>query len=168
MSDMISRAEAAKTIAALAKEFIDGGSPTAAKVLNLASDRIRALPAVEVGAKSGEIERAVWDAMGWVLRHAKQLPGDIIPTYTDGGNSDAETECRRAAARIRSALTATPAQDVVGAAIMVANAIDADMLAFNALAKGFEARPDMQGRHFFSKALRHYAAALARMKEATP
>ena len=61
---------------------------------------IRALPAVEVGVKSGEIERAVWDAMGWVLRHAKQLPGEVIPTYTDGGNSDAETECRRAAARM--------------------------------------------------------------------
>ena len=47
--DLIRRGDVAKAITALAQEFIDGGSPTAANVLNLASDRITALPAVSVG-----------------------------------------------------------------------------------------------------------------------
>lgn len=48
MSDKLIRLDdVAKAITALAQEFIDGGSPTAANVLNLASDRINALPAVQ-------------------------------------------------------------------------------------------------------------------------
>lgn len=57
-----------------------------------------------------------------------------------------------------------PSPDVAAAAIVVADAIDADMQSFNALVQGFEARPNMPVRHFFSKSLRHYAAALARVK----
>lgn len=70
--------------------------------------RADAIPAAQPTVKPGEIERAVWGAMGWALRHAKQMPGDIIPSYTDTGNSDAEVECRRSAARILSALDMQP------------------------------------------------------------
>lgn len=45
MSDLISRDAVAKAVATLSQEFLDGGSPTAVKVLNLAMDRIRAIPA---------------------------------------------------------------------------------------------------------------------------
>ena len=43
MIDAVSRDAVSKDIADLAQEFLDGGSPTAVKVLNLASDRIAAL-----------------------------------------------------------------------------------------------------------------------------
>ncbi len=46
-NDLIRRGDVAKAIATLAQEFIDGGSPTAAHVLNLASDRINTIPAVQ-------------------------------------------------------------------------------------------------------------------------
>jgi hypothetical protein len=58
--------------------------------------------------KPGEIERAVWSAMIWA---AANNPGfDGCPEYTDRGNSFAEDEARRAANRIRAALTAPSAK----------------------------------------------------------
>jgi len=50
MSDLIRREDIAKAIAALSQEFLDGGSPTAVIVLNLAMDRINALPPVQPDA----------------------------------------------------------------------------------------------------------------------
>ena len=51
------------------------------------------IPAVQVTVKQGEIERAVWSAMIWAADNNPGFNG--VPEYTDGGNSFAETECRR-------------------------------------------------------------------------
>ena len=170
MSDMISRVEAA----AICDEHSYSNNPYVSMRMVDAAREIRALPAYEVGVTHGEIERAVWEAMGWALRHAKQLPGDIIPPYTDGGNSDAETECRRAAARIRSALTATPAQDVAG----LVEAVEALNAACDAMwndHERIEKNPSRFGQPYqlkekhikaISEAQQKLPAALARMKEA--
>ena len=56
---------------------------------------IKAIPAVQVTVKPGEIERAVWSAMSWAADNNPGFNG--VPEYTDCGNSFAETECRRAA-----------------------------------------------------------------------
>lgn len=50
-NDLIRQGDVAKAITTLAQEFIDGGSPTAAHVLNLASDRINTIPAVQPTVK---------------------------------------------------------------------------------------------------------------------
>jgi hypothetical protein len=63
----------------------------------------------------GEIERAVWSAMIWAALEAPP-PDGKFPEYTDSGNSFAEKEARRAAARIVSAL------DPAALAAMVAEA----------------------------------------------
>ena len=47
MSDLIRREEVARAVRLLSEVFIDGGSPTAAAVLNIAMDHISALPAVQ-------------------------------------------------------------------------------------------------------------------------
>ena len=47
MSDLIRREEVARAVRLLSEVFIDGGSPTAAVVLNIAMDHINALPAVQ-------------------------------------------------------------------------------------------------------------------------
>lgn len=73
--------------------------------------------AVQVTVKPGEIERAVWSAMSWAADYDSGSNG--VPEYTDGGNSFAETECRRAAARIRSVLTIAPAPDAAKVAALV-------------------------------------------------
>jgi len=52
MGDMIDRDAVAKAFATLSQEFLDGGSPTAVKVLNLAMDRIRAIPAADARAEA--------------------------------------------------------------------------------------------------------------------
>ena len=170
-SDLIRRGDAIAALTELPvfSEFMsDALNGNAVLMIHKATTAINTIPAAHPTVKPGEIERAVWGAMGWALRHAKQMPGGIIPAYTDTGNSDAEVECRRSAARILSALDMQPtaSPDVAVAAIVVADAIDADMQSFNALVQGFEARPDMPVRHFFSKALRHYSVALARVKGA--
>ena len=41
-----------EAVATLSQEFLDGGSPTAVKVLNLAMDRIRAIPAADARAEA--------------------------------------------------------------------------------------------------------------------
>ena len=146
--------------------------------------KLRAMPAYEVGVRElewvkhpskgiwraktgfgeykvfGLLPAATWDFDSWSDANDKISASSGAP---DAAKAAAQADH---AARIRSALTAAPVADVAEAAIMVADAIDADMLAFNALAQGFEAHPDMLGRHFFSKALRHYAAAIDRKKEA--
>jgi hypothetical protein len=67
-----------------------------------------AAPAVKV--TPGQIERAVWSAMIWA---ASNNPGfDGLPEYTDIGNSHAEVEARRAAARILSTMEAVPVAEV--------------------------------------------------------
>ena len=76
---------------------------------------LKAIPAVQMTVKPGEIERAVWSAMIW----AADYESNGVPEYTDCGNSFAETECRRAAARIRSALTTAPTPDAVKVAALV-------------------------------------------------
>jgi hypothetical protein len=59
MSDLIRREDIANAVALLSQEFLDGGSPTAVRILNLAMDRIQALPAVTVQAQiDAERERA--------------------------------------------------------------------------------------------------------------
>lgn len=55
-----------------------------------------------VTVKPGEIERAVWSAMIWAASNNAGFNG--VPEYTDRGNSFAEDEARRAAARILAAL----------------------------------------------------------------
>ena len=47
MSDLIRREDVARAVRLLSEVFIDGGSPTAAAILNIAMDRISALPAVQ-------------------------------------------------------------------------------------------------------------------------
>ena len=47
MSDLIRREDVARAVRLLSEAFIDGGSPTAAAILNIAMDRISALPAVQ-------------------------------------------------------------------------------------------------------------------------
>lgn len=64
MSDMISRDAVAKAVATLSQEFLDGGSPTAVKVLNLAIDRIRAIPAADARAEALKEAADVASAMG--------------------------------------------------------------------------------------------------------
>jgi uncharacterized phage infection (PIP) family protein YhgE len=51
----------------------------------------------------GYIERIVWSAMIWAADNNPCFDG--VPEYTDGGDSFAETECRAAAKRIRSAFS---------------------------------------------------------------
>lgn len=72
----------------------------------------------------------------------------------------------RDTAALRAQQPAAPVSGEVvqEAAIMVADAIDADMRAFNSLVKGFEPRGDWPMKHFFSNALRHYAAALSALE----
>ena len=96
MSDMIDRDTAIAAMKDADLAFFGYGR---------AVDAIRALPAVEVGVKPGEIERAVWSAMMWAADNNPAFNG--VPEYTDRGNSFAEVEARRAASRIRSALTVT-------------------------------------------------------------
>lgn len=100
MSDMIDRDAA---IAALKDADLAFG-------YGRAIDAIRAIPAAKFAVKPGEIERAVWSAMMWAADNNPGFNG--VPEYTDGGNSFAEGEARRAVARIRSALTAQPSPDV--------------------------------------------------------
>lgn len=69
-------------------------------------ENIRALPAVTVTVKPGEIERAVWSAMIWAAANNPGFNG--LPEYTDGGNSFAEDEARAASARIRASLDVAP------------------------------------------------------------
>jgi hypothetical protein len=64
--------------------------------------------------KPGEIERAVWSAMIWAASNNQGFEG--VPEYTDRGNSFAETEARRAAARILAALNADAIAALVRAA----------------------------------------------------
>ena len=118
MSDMIDRDAAIALADAKATEWAraayttdDGRLQNAARVYAAHEiiAAIRALPAVEVGVKPGEIERAVWSAMMWAADNNPGFNG--VPEYTDRGNSFAEDEARRAAARIRSALTIAPAPD---------------------------------------------------------
>ena len=47
MTDLIPRDAVRNEIARLGKEFLDGGSPTAANVLNLAMDRINTIPTID-------------------------------------------------------------------------------------------------------------------------
>lgn len=61
-----------------------------------------AAPVSGVTIKPGIIERAVWSAMIWAASNNAGFDG--VPEYTDRGNSFAEDEARRAAARILSAL----------------------------------------------------------------
>lgn len=65
---------------------------------------LRSAPPVgaRVTVKPGEIERAVWSAMIWAASNNAGFNG--VPEYTDRGNSFAEDEARRAAARILAAL----------------------------------------------------------------
>lgn len=96
MGDMIDRDAVAKAVATLSQEFLDGGSPTAVKVLNLAMDRIRAIPVADARAENKPVawmRRWFFDKNegtkgkrppGWHL-HAvtalKALPDDV-PLYT--------------------------------------------------------------------------------------
>ena len=108
MSDLIDRD------AAIALPPYDGDGDPAGQFdhhIFVKLSALRALPAVEVGVKPGEIERAVWSAMMWAADNNPSFDG--VPEYTDRGNSFAEDEARRAAARIRSALTVTPARKEV-------------------------------------------------------
>ena len=63
-----------------------------------------------VTVKPGEIERAVWSAMIWAASGNAVFDFDRVPEYKDG-NSFAEDEVRRAAARILAALTPNTAQE---------------------------------------------------------
>ena len=103
MSDLLDRDAAMKLRDTLAD--IIGAAPMSSIHSALSEYRkaIRALPAVQVAVKPGEIERAVWSAMMWAADNNPGFNG--VPEYTDRGNSFAEDEARRAAARIRSALT---------------------------------------------------------------
>ena len=67
------------------------------------------LLAAGVRVKPHVAERIIWDAMAWAVRNSNQLPGTIVPAYTDTGNSDAEVEVRRATARVLAALEPDPA-----------------------------------------------------------
>ena len=68
MRDMISRDAVAKAVATLSQEFLDGGSPTAVKVLNLAMDRISAIPAADARAEAlKEAARVAGDAAVAIL-----------------------------------------------------------------------------------------------------
>lgn len=123
--------------------------------------RANAIPAAQTTVKPGEIERAVWGAMGWALRHAKQMPGDIIPAYTDTGNSDAEVECRRSAARILSALDMQPtvSPDVAALVEAVDAAFACRMIPKSSVSEG--------GANKYSEQVRvadQLRAALARVK----
>jgi hypothetical protein len=69
-----------------------------------------AAKSVAVRVKPGVIEREVWEAMVWAARSIKPQSG-VLPDYTNGGNSDAETEARRAAARILAVLEPAPVSD---------------------------------------------------------
>lgn len=117
-NDLIRRGDVAKAITTLAQEFIDGGSPTAAHVLNLASDRINAtLPAAQVTVKplewfegdepdewkSGPYD--VWCELGkyqvyyWSIVMGE--PHETAKAAKAAAQADYD-------ARIRSALTVTP------------------------------------------------------------
>ena len=50
MTDLIPRDAVRNVVAKLGQEFLDGGSPTAANVLNLAADRINTIPAIDPAA----------------------------------------------------------------------------------------------------------------------
>lgn len=81
MTDLIPRDAARNEVARLGKEFLDGGSPTAANVLNLAMDRINAIPTIDPAA----IREAA-------LREALQRIGTLVtPTSEDrmNGHEDA-------------------------------------------------------------------------------
>jgi hypothetical protein len=69
------------------------------------------LDAARGRVKPGVAERIIWDAMAWAVRNSNRHPGTIVPAYTDTGNSDAEYEARRSAARILAALEPDPAMD---------------------------------------------------------
>lgn len=94
-------------------------------------ENIRALPAVTVTVKPGEIERAVWSAMIWAAANNPGFNG--LPEYTDGGNSFAEDEARAASARIRASLDVAPVSlaeaarrlmDHTAACLIIANTIE--------------------------------------------
>jgi len=62
MSDLIRREDVAKAMRLMSEAFIDGGSPTAATILNIAMDRLSALPAVTMQA---QIDTAVAAEREW-------------------------------------------------------------------------------------------------------
>ena len=96
---IISRPYIAGVVSTMTACTCDAGRQFAADIAALHS----AQPVgARVTVKPGEIERAVWSAMIWAASNNAGFNG--VPEYTDRGNSFAEDEARRAAARILAAL----------------------------------------------------------------
>jgi len=65
MTDLIPRDAVRNEVARLGQEFLDGGSPTAANVLNLAADRINTIPTIDPAAiREGALREAVKSLRG--------------------------------------------------------------------------------------------------------
>jgi len=71
--DLIRRGDVANAIVNLAEEFLAGGSPTAVTVLNLASDRIAALPAV-AASQTADPVRVTVKPLVWRQRKGRNGP----------------------------------------------------------------------------------------------
>lgn len=66
MTDLIPRDAVRNVVAKLGQEFLDGGSPTAANVLNLAADRINTIPAIDPAAiREAALREAVKSLRDW-------------------------------------------------------------------------------------------------------
>lgn len=93
MTDLIPLDAVRNAVAKLAQEFVDGGSPTAASVLILAADRIKAIPAIDPAAIR---EAALREAANLVESHRKQaldkMPSPYLMSRNDAkwvqANSD--------------------------------------------------------------------------------
>ena len=99
--DLIRRDEVERAVRLLSEAFIDGGSPTAAMVLNIAMDRVNALPAVQPDAAPAGNLTARGNAATWALYDAlltrmgalqpahvnetpksEHVPGDVLTPAT--------------------------------------------------------------------------------------
>ena len=84
MTDLIPRDAARNEVARLGKEFLDGGSPTAANVLNLAMDRINAIPTIDPAA----IREAALEACTIIdaaVKEGHENPLDLIMHLLSAG-----------------------------------------------------------------------------------
>ena len=67
MTALIPRDAVRNEVARLGKEFLDGGSPTAANVLNLAMDRINAIPPIDPAAIREAALKEAYDRIGAIV-----------------------------------------------------------------------------------------------------
>ena len=71
MTDLIPLDTVRNEVARLGQEFLDGGSPTAANVLNLAMDRINTIPTIDPAAIR---EAALIEAARIIVTHEMGTP----------------------------------------------------------------------------------------------